>query len=564
MRSRFALAALALFIAMSAAQAQRVRGTVKDGVTGEAIAGAVVVLTDSAGRQLSRTIAGADGRFSLGRFALTRRMRVLRIGYRPRELVVAAADSVVDVRMEQVPIRLAAASAVEDRICPGDESRGAAYEIWEQARAGLLASVVARETNAPRVRLRSFRRTIDPISRRPVADTVEYREVVDSRSFIAARPAWVFAEYGYIRELGGGVRDYYAPDEVVMLDPTFADTHCLRVIEGRGPRKEQIGLAFEPIDTPERDTLVDVSGALWLDRTHLTIRDIEFRYTNLEPDARDAGGEIHYVTMPNGAPMIEQWMIHSPMLAFDVPTTPNGLARREIPRTERRNARTIGLREIGGQVSFATWNDGRRWVSNLPRIEGTVVDSRGTPMRDAVVWLRDSRDTVRADARGRFEFPPMPPGEYVVMASDSVLAADGVVRAVPTRTVLFTDQSANVKLEFHPRSEVLRAVCPAKSYRLGTGVLLARVLDSRGMPAANAHVEVETLKLGAAGDTVLRPPLRYGVASDEGRFVVCGAEFDRSLVLRAFKGDEAAGIAINRWGDEVVSLSISLKPVKPK
>jgi hypothetical protein len=562
-RDGVAVAAFVLCVAASAAHAQRVRGTVTDHITSDAVSGAVVVLTDSAGRQLSRTIADANGRFSLPGAPLVRRMRVVRIGYRPREIAVAANDSVVDVRMEQVPTRLAATTAVEDRVCPGGDSLGVAYEIWEQARAGLLASVVARETNAPRVRLRSFRRTIDPLSRRPIADTVDYHEIVDSRSFIAARPAWVFAEFGYIRELGGGVRDYYAPDEVVMLDPTFADTHCLRGIEGRGPRRDQIGLAFDPIAAPDRDTLVDVSGALWLDRSTLALRAIEFRYTNLEHDARDAGGEIQYVTMPNGVPMIERWVIHSPMLAFDVPSVPTGLARRDIPRAERRGARVVGFREIGGQVLFATWTDGRRWVSDLPRIEGSIVDSRGAPVGGAVVWLRDSRDTVRADARGHFEFPPMPPGEYVVLASDSVLAADGIIRAIPTRTVLFTDQSATVKLEFHPRSEILRAVCPSQSYRVGTGVLLARIVDSRGVPAANARVEVETVQLGAAGDTLGRRASRLGVASDEGRFVVCGAEIDRSLVLRAYKGDEAAGIAISRWGDEVVSLSLSLKPVRP-
>src|SRR5262249_7655326 len=159
-----------------------------------------------------------------------------------------------------------------------------------------------------------------------VADTAEFTEVVDARSFVAARAPWSFALYGYMREANDGTRDYYAPDENVLLDPTFADTHCLHPIDGRGPRAAQIGIAFDPLDTPERDRIVDVSGALWLDRATFAPLAIEFHYTSLERQNRDAGGELSFTMMPNGVSMIERWEIRSSMLAFDVPSVPTGLA----------------------------------------------------------------------------------------------------------------------------------------------------------------------------------------------------------------------------------------------
>ena len=60
------VAAFALFSA-TALSAQQVRGTVVDSASGSPLAGAVVMLLDSAGRATTRTIAAIDGRYSLTR-----------------------------------------------------------------------------------------------------------------------------------------------------------------------------------------------------------------------------------------------------------------------------------------------------------------------------------------------------------------------------------------------------------------------------------------------------------------------------------------------------------------
>lgn len=556
-----AIAVAALVAAVPRAQAQRVRGALTDSATRGPVPGAVVVLYDSTGRELARGIADARGQYSVPRPDATRRMRIVRIGFRPNEMALGAHDSIVDARLQPVPALLHDVRANADRVCPDRRNAGVALELWEQARAGLLASVVAREASPPKLRLRKYRRTLDPVRRRVIADTAEYDDVVDARSFVAARVPWSFAVYGYMREADDGTREYYAPDERVLLDPSFAETHCLRPIDGRGPRAAQVGIAFDPIDVPERDTIVDIAGTLWLDRATFAPLTIEFRYTALEQANRNSGGEVSFALMPSGVSMIEAWEIRSASLATDLPSVPTGLAQRNVPRPDRHNVRVLGYRHIGGQIALATWPDGKRWVSDLPRIQGMIRTLAGDPMPGAFVWIMRSPDTVRTDARGRFEFPPMAPGLYVVAASDSILAGLGVSRTLPQRVPLFTTGNAEVDLEFHPRSEIFPTICPARSYRVGTGVMLARVVDSDGAPVPDATVEVETQR----ADSTVHTPIgrRYGQTADDGGFVVCGAEREHRLVVRAFKDGGAAGIAIDRWGEEVIAVTLTLRPIKP-
>ena len=560
-RKAAAVALIAALAASTPASAQRVRGSVTDSATGEKISGTVVTLTDSAGAFLARSIADADGKFAVLRLVGTARMHVVRIGYRPKDVVVGA-DSILDVRMQQVASVLATVASSGRRVCPTDGHAGA-IDLWEQARAGLLASVVAREANPARIRLRVTERTFEPIRRRTVRDSFDTKDVTVDRSFIAARPAWAFAEQGYMREVRGGDREYFAPDEAVMLDPSFAGTHCLHTIEGKGPRAEEVGIAFEPVREGGRDTLVDVTGVLWLARRGLELRSLEFNYTNLENEAKDAGGHIFFTATPTGVPMIERWVIRTPILAYDEESLPNGVRRRIPFRSERRNVRIVAHRETSGQVGFAVWPDGTRWHADLPRIVGHVDDLSGQPVSGAVVWLRETHDTVRTNADGRFELPYIFPGIYVVQASDSVLAAEGIARTVPQRFGLFNSDEARAILKYYPRADVFSLLCPTNSYKAGTGVLLAKVIDSHGDPAAKAEVDVEVQQLVIAGDTVARPQVRRGETGEDGRFVICGVTRERQVILRAFKGSEAAGVAVDHWREEVVSVTIALKPPQP-
>src|SRR5204863_6198039 len=102
----------------------------------------------------------------------------------------------LDIRVSQIPSLLAAVTASSKRICPGERGGGAALDLWEQARSGLLAGVVSRETRPPRVRLRSFWRLFEPVRKRLIDDSSAVKDLRAERSYVAPRPASAFAAAG--------------------------------------------------------------------------------------------------------------------------------------------------------------------------------------------------------------------------------------------------------------------------------------------------------------------------------------------------------------------------------
>jgi hypothetical protein len=559
---------LVIFVATLAAThptlAQSVRGTLRDSATREPIPGAVVTITDSVGAFLARSISDEVGRFSVARLPPSRRMHAIRIGYRPFDGAIPAdpADSAF-VSMVAIPSLLAPVSALSRRVCPGDKTDAGALDLWEQARAALLAGVVVRESRAPRARLRSFWRQFDPVRRRLVDDSVWIKEINADRSYVAARPAWAFADEGYMRESLGGDREYFAPDDAVLLDPTFVATHCLHSVPADAAHPAQVGIAFEPVEAGRPDTLVEVAGVLWMDQAKPALRSLEFRYTNLESYAKESGGLIHFSALPNGAPVIDRWSIHTSLLAIDRDDESSRIRRRPPPRPIRTNVRLLGYQEVGGEVAYIGWNDGSTWAADPPHVSGVVTDTLGRRVVGARVWMLGSRDTTTSGADGTFRLNYTFSGTYYLIASDSVLAPMGISRTVPAEVRLTAPANRDVWLTLYPRSMVLPLTCPARSYKPGTGVLVARVVDSTGAPVASARIEIEASQAIVAGDTLIHPRRGSGESGDDGRFVICGAALDQKLAVRATKNGKAASGSITAWKDDVLTMTLVLKDARP-
>jgi hypothetical protein len=555
---------VAALAATTPAQAQRVRGMLKDSTTNEPVPGAVISTIDSAGALIARSTSDEAGRFDVYRVRRASTFRVVRIGYRPRDVAIPTngTDS-IDVRMSPIPSLLGAVTASSKRICPGQTGEGSALDLWEQARSGLLAAVVSREMRPPHVRLRSFWRTFDPIRRRLLDDSVAIKDVRVDHSYVAARPAWAFAAEGYMRENFDGSREYFAPDDGVLLDPSFAETHCMHVVAGDAAHPSQVGIGFDPVPDGDRDTLVDITGVLWIDQAKPALRSFEFHYTNLESYGKDSGGEIHFTLMPNGAAMIDRWIIHSAIIATDEDVGMNGIRRRPLPRPMRTNVRLLARQDVGGEIAFIDWDDGTKWNASLPRFTGVVIDMTGARVAGARVWVRGTGDTAISAADGTFRLPYMFPGKYVVLASDSTLAMLGIARTLPQAVQLFAPGNWDVWLTYHPRSEILQYACPANSYKPGTGVLLAKVNNANGTAVAGAHIDVETRQAIVAGDTVMRSRKSSGEAGDDGRFVICGAALNQPLLVRATKGAETAEALVDVWKDEVMVTTLVLKSRQP-
>src|SRR6185503_13563661 len=113
-----------------------------------------------------------------------------------------------------------------------------------------------------------------------------------TRPFIAAASSAEFAATGYMREdASGGDRTFFAPDADVLLDESFATSHCFHLQPSDAAHPEQVGLAFTP--ARNRETVVDVRGVIWMDRATPALRSLDFRYTELEPANTNAGAGGH-------------------------------------------------------------------------------------------------------------------------------------------------------------------------------------------------------------------------------------------------------------------------------
>src|SRR5205823_7641029 len=107
-------------------------------------------------------------------------LHVRRIGYRPRDLALHAADTVLDFRLQPIVWSLGTVTTSRQRVCPDDKGGSDALDLWEQARAALLASVVAREARPPRLHLSSFERELEPVRKHVTDHATSAKEVVGS------------------------------------------------------------------------------------------------------------------------------------------------------------------------------------------------------------------------------------------------------------------------------------------------------------------------------------------------------------------------------------------------
>ncbi len=570
MRKRVAAAAFVALAAASPALAQRVRGALTDSVTREPVTGAVVTISDSAGKYLARGIAGGDGRFDIPRFPGSRNVHVVRIGYRPIDAVVPAGDDTLDLRMRQIASQLAVVKSSGKRVCPGDSGNTQALQLWEQARSGFLASVVARDARPPNLRLNYFRVERDPVLRRVVDDSVWSKDLVGDQPFVAARSASAFETQGYMVEHLGGEREYFAPDENVLLDPAFAGSHCLRVTPTDGAHVGEIGIGFDPVEA-ERDSLVDIRGVLWLDEKTLDLRTLDFDFTNLEK-IRDAtsGGDVLFQSTPSGVPMIVRWTIQSPMIATDESSvSAEGVRHSLPPRPQRSKFRVLGYQVLGAEVREVKWSDGAHWTPRLAAVTGLVTDLHGQLIRGAHVWMFGLSDTAVTDPKGVFRLPrPSIGGVFTIVAADSTLAAGGVNQTPPHLVTIRGDRALPSDitvdiLKMYPRKDALSAACPDGKYQPGEGVALLHVVDTLGAGVINARVDVETRQAIVVGDTLARPIHRAGRTDVQGRFLVCGAALYEPMSFRASLDDLHGEAAIERWTSDIVPIVIVLRHTAP-
>jgi hypothetical protein len=428
--------------------------------------------------------------------------------------------------------------------------------VLEQARAGLLATVVARSDKPARMMRLRATRTMDGFTDRVLHQRVR----IDSAgtvfgSFQAARTAGDFVRSGFTRDNAGAV-EYFGPDAEVLLDDRFAAGYCFHLMDAARTRPNQLGLGFRPAS--HRDGRVDVDGALWIDTVARALVDIEFAYVGVDPRAEPfrPGGRISFREMPNGVVVIDRWSIRIVTGRIDSDSSFRPVIRsldaagRPIP-----TQRSFYGVEVLGELARASWPDGSTWSGQLGTLHLRAIDPAGRVVPGTVVRLMDTDYRGVADSTGAIEVPDLVPGPYAVMLVDPDLAVLGV--DVPT-SMEFTAArrwSILARLPVRAATEYVGERCRSggddgageRSQALpGTAWLMGRVVDSDGQPIENAKWSLTYRDF--LGD---HRPVKSGDVDAEGLFQYCELHGGDSVRI----GARAKGFA-----DVSVSVVMNAQP----
>jgi hypothetical protein len=475
------------FIALAAAQAQQLRGVVRDSTSARPIPGVVILLLGSDSTTIGRNITNERGEYRIALTPAMTRARFLRLGFRPREFPIPAAVNGVaslDLSMETIPALLETVHVRANASCPRRSDDAQAFALLEQSRAALLASVVSREANRASMVRYVFDRFHDGTSDKVVRMTVQADSADStSASFIAAHSAHDFARKGFVEEGPRGVV-YNAPDAEVLLDTAFSSAYCFRVLTDR-KRPMQVGLGFT-VARGEKNR-IDVDGALWVDTSARALTDIEFLYKGMDSrvDRLKPGGTISFHEMKNGAVIIDSWALR--LVGATVDTVVTGRSGIVMPR-QRLN---LFVHEHGGEVAHARWLDGTRWDASLATLQATARTRSGLPAAHVELSFPGTPYDAVSDGDGRIEIHDLVPGPYSGVTVDSALMALGL--AIPTDVEFDADRGATITKPFVANTLLEYAIgrCESATRKRYTSAdssaVLARVLDSALRPAADVR-----------------------------------------------------------------------------
>jgi hypothetical protein len=569
MQCRASAAVGVLMTVAAQARAQRIGGEVTDSVLSQPLSGAVVMTIDSSGIVVARTLSDGAGRFLLPAGPRSVRLRAVRIGFSPRDVPLSpvTGDRMIAIAMVRIPSMLDATRVSSSELCPGSSDRGSAFQLWEQARAGLLATVVARESNPAYTATMTFERTFGPEDSLVLGQTTERHQGKFSRPFVPTAAPSAFASRGYAADDSAGGRTYDAPDADVLLDESFAATHCMRVERAESGHAGQVGLAFAPTRGSARDSLIDVAGTIWLDTATFAVRVLEFRYTGLEPSAERArtGGSLAFRTTSNGVAFIDAWLLRVPIMARVVAHEDSTrLVAPPVRRQSRQDYRVIGVLERGGQVLESRWDDGTVWRSAIARLRG-VVAQRGSraPLAHAVVTLEGTADSVVTDERGEFAFAPAPAARYRVIVADTSLRAYFEPRTAALATDVPWGETVLIRLELPALTDIAARACDNERHPAETSILVGRAVDPIGLAAEKGEVRAgwQADYAGSrtdAGGRRISGSVRVDSATQssrldrDGRFVICGVARERPIHLHLARGDSAADTTFKIYDSTLV------------
>jgi len=308
------LLALTLLATLGAgpARAQTLTGRVL--LPGGAPAAGVLLLalsatSDSVVRQAA---TDADGGFTLAVPPHPIRLRALRIGHMPTELgeysLRPGERRVVTLRLIGAPIQLRPQVIAAARQCVATADAGeAVVTLLEEVRKALTLSTMRQSQGDLSMRVLRYSALTAPDGRSLGTRNLTVRAGASSRPFQSLPPE-LLSQVGYVSEDRGGTV-YRAPDARLFLSPEFEAGYCLRVEdEADSPL---IGLAFSPMGDAD---IVRIRGTLWVDRTSLELRRLDYLYDGVRRALAGArlGGSVSFTRLPSGIWFEDDWEIRMP------------------------------------------------------------------------------------------------------------------------------------------------------------------------------------------------------------------------------------------------------------
>ncbi len=549
-----------LLVPTTGAHAQRVHGVVYDALSHRPIPGAVVSVLDSSGHSVGRDLTNSVGEYSLATSSAADRLRVVRIGFSPYDTTLAppAGDEEVDVTLQPLPSLLQRVSVRQAIECPPRPDRSRALGLWEQARAALLASVAARETRPGDMQILEYRRLYDRAKRVLYWQQVRVTPSRTARPFVPAVAGSTLVRRGYEVHDENGT-ELAAPDADILLDDSFAASHCFSLAEPNSARPDEVGLAFAP--APGRAQLVDIRGVLWIDRAHPALRSLEFRYTGLAKERTTAGsgGRMEYRSMPNGVVFIASWSIDA------VEGGGGHIVPGIVPSAVRRQAKG-SVTVSGGEVLTAHWNDSTWWAAPTASIRGRVHGVTGVDTAGVRIWLLNTGDTTASDSAGRFRFDGLLPGSYrVAAAAAPSLAEAGIAQNIRGDSAVATlGDTVQVVVHLDSAAIAARNVCAHPSGAMPATVLLIHVVnaDRWNMPWDSVTASWKKPSTRVLGIPIAHQGRSLAMTDPEGRVALCNLPRDTAisvLVGPHWLPQDSTSITLPR-DHPVVLMTLQAKP----
>jgi hypothetical protein len=507
----------------SVAQAQTVSGRVTDRTSGFPVAGVVVSALDANGAPLVRAVTDSASGYRITIVPGAVKLHFRRIGFSPAQ--VAIADSVngrIDVILTRLPTQLPPVKAIAAAQCDADANSAEALSLWEEARAGLITSLVARETKTAFMSVLIYQTNFSGDDAQPW--TVERKQMADvSHAFRSDDPRNL-AKRGYFDGFA-----FIGPDENVLADDSFLSTHCFRMADA--PSDTTIALRFSPAKGRK---VVDLEGTLVFRKEPLDLRSIEYRYTGV-PSAVERGhpgGSIHFRNMTNGITMVQEWRVRSAWQERGRPRAQRSAVMRRGARAIAVPSRdpTLTVSETGALIELMQWPDGTPFVASLATVSGIAIDKMTRqPLANTVVRLYHTPYSATTDSTGGFTMIDVLPGTYQVDVGDPRLELyEAAGDLVGPLAVKFGTNTGWTLEGDGPMATVVRGCAEKADGKVdmpkplaGKNAIFGLITTATGgVPSKGQQFYADVTPAGAVPGTPAFP--LKGKADEFGRFRICG------------------------------------------